>query len=295
VPSILLLHGVMSSHANLWRSQRDLEDLGWSVDALDLPGHGHRQAVEGSADSVDAMAFDVAERLENGRVDIVAGHSLGAVVALRLARLCSDLVGGVVIEDPPGLASIDPAQVAIQVEAAVQRAERDAEAEIASILVRNPLWARRDAEGAVAGRRVVDVGAVSRFLRSQRWDLPALVADCPAPIQLIAATEPDTALRDPDRAVLIKMLGPARVRVVESGHSVHSDRPGLWLVAVLNFASSQADPGPRRHPAIRHHRVQHVRNGRTVTLLANSRCHRRHHAWPGDRRGISAARCTASR
>jgi pimeloyl-ACP methyl ester carboxylesterase len=41
--TILLLHGVMSSAINLRRNQRDLEDLGWPVVMLDLPGHGGRR------------------------------------------------------------------------------------------------------------------------------------------------------------------------------------------------------------------------------------------------------------
>jgi non-heme chloroperoxidase len=82
--TILLLHGVMSSAVNFRRNQRDLEDLGWSVVALGLPGHGSRNTAAGSADSVDGMALDVAARLDSRPAHLVVGHSLGAIVGLRL-------------------------------------------------------------------------------------------------------------------------------------------------------------------------------------------------------------------
>ncbi len=239
---IVLLHGVMSSAANLWRSQRDIRDLGWPVTALDLPGHGDRRVTDGSADSVDSMALDVAGRLDQDAAHLVVGHSLGAIVALRLARLRPELVAGVVIEDPPGLASNDPRQVATEVEAAARRARTDPGAEVDSLLARDPARSRRDAEEAVGSRRAFDVDAIAGFLRTQRWDLPTLVADCPAPVQLIAAAGSDSALRGPDRGALLTLIDPALVRIIDSGHSVHRDRPGLWLTTVVTFAASL---GPR--------------------------------------------------
>lgn len=127
--TILLLHGVMSSRTEFRSNQRDLEDLGWPVESVDLPGHGNRRVAAGSASSLDRMALDVADRLDDRTTYLVGGHSLGALVALRLALLRPSLVGGVVLEDPPGQASNDPARVADDVEQAVQRARADPDRE----------------------------------------------------------------------------------------------------------------------------------------------------------------------
>lgn len=236
--TILLLHGVMSSRIDFRRNQRDLEDLGCHVVAMDLPGHGGRRVVAGSADSLECMALDVAGRLDDRASHLVVGHSLGALVGLRLARLRPDLVGGVVLEDPPGLASNDPARVADDVELAAQRARADPDREVTNLLMAGSSWTRPAAEDAIHSRQAVDTSSIARFLRTQRWDLPALVAESPVPVQLIAATEPETALNRTDRERLLTLIPPDHVRIVDSGHTVHRDRPGIWLISVLNFEKS---------------------------------------------------------
>ncbi|WP_152363933.1 alpha/beta fold hydrolase [Microlunatus speluncae] len=239
--TILLLHGVMSSAGNLRRNQRDLEDLGWTVLAVDLPGHGNRPAA-GSADSIDGMALDVAAQLD-GRSYVVVGHSLGAIVGLRLAQLQPDLVSGVVLEDPPGLASINPFDVATEVIAAAHHARNDPAGEVAALLQSGSAWTPEAAEDAVRSRAAIDTSAIEHLLTTQRWDLVALVEECPRPVQLIAAREPDSALRGADRDKILAMLPPSRVRIIDSAHSIHRDRAALWLITVDRFANTL---GPRR-------------------------------------------------
>lgn len=238
--TIVLLHGVMSSRTEFRGNQRDLEDLGWPVVPMDLPGHGSRRVVAGSADSLDRMARDVAARLDERSAHLVVGHSLGALVALRLALLCPGLVSGVVLEDPPSLASNDPARVADEVERAVRRARADPDGEVTNLLAGSSTWTRSVAQDAVRNRALVDASSIAGFLRTSKWDLPALVAECPTSVQLIAATEPGTALKGTDREQLITLIRPDRVRVLRSGHTIHRDRPALWLITVLTFAKSLA-------------------------------------------------------
>lgn len=236
--TILLLHGVMSSAVNLLRNQCDLEDLGWTVLALDLAGHGSRHPAAGAADSIDGMALDVAAQLDDRVTHLVVGHSLGAIVGLRLAHLRPDLISAIVLEDPPGLASIDPTQVATEVTAATQRARRNPTGEIEAVLQSGSTWTREAAEDAVRSRAATDAPAITHLLTTERWDLPALVAQCSKPIQLIAACEPDTALQGTDRDQVIAMLPPGRVRIVDSAHSIHCDRAALWLITVDRFANT---------------------------------------------------------
>jgi pimeloyl-ACP methyl ester carboxylesterase len=108
---------------------------------------------------------------------------------------------------------------------------------VGTLLEENPMWSRRDAENSVKNRLMLDVVRVARLLRTDRWNLQTLVQDCPVPVRLLAATD-DSALTDPDRSVLMNRLPPDHIAVLESGHTIHCERPALWLHHVLRFAES---------------------------------------------------------
>lgn len=114
-PSVLLVHGVTSSHL-AWS---------WVIDRLpgiraiapDLRGRGASNGLEGPA-GMRAHAQDLAAVLETLDVDriLVVGHSMGAFVAVVFADLYPDLVsrlvlvdGGLPLDAPAGL---DPADLA---------------------------------------------------------------------------------------------------------------------------------------------------------------------------------------
>ena len=235
--SIVLLHGVQSSQLTWWRLQQDLQDLGWQVQAVDLLGHGSRHDAGPANLTVDDLARDVLAQI-SGPVQVLAGHSLGSIVALTLAGLAPGLCDRVVIEDPPGLAGpLDPGDVADNVEGSVRVTRADPEGTVTALLEENPVWSRRDAENSVTNRLLLDVGRVTRLLRTGQWDLQALVRDCPVPVHLLAATN-DSALVDPDRAVLMSQLPADQVAVIDSGHTIHRERPALWLHHVLRFAQA---------------------------------------------------------
>lgn len=232
--STVLLHGIQSSRLSWWRMAQDLTDLGWRVQALDMLGHGDRYQA-GVDLTLDGLARDVMEQAP-GPVDLVIGHSLGAIVALTLAQLDPGYTRAIVLEDPPGLAgSINPGEVADSIERAVSAARQDPESVIAGLISKNRNWSPIDAENAVLSRVRLDVKHATGLLRdNDPWDLSALVAECPVPLHLLAATN-DTALVEPDRTELMNLLPPTRVSVIESGHSIHRDRPALWLHEVLQF------------------------------------------------------------
>jgi pimeloyl-ACP methyl ester carboxylesterase len=225
---------VQSSQLTWWRLKEDLQDLGWQVQVADLLGHGSRNAA-GPADlRVEDMAQDVLAQVP-GPVDVLVGHSLGSVVALTLVGLKQDFCDRVVIEDPPGLAGLELGDAAAGVEESVRVARADPAGTVSALLEENPVWSRRDAEYSVQNRLRLDLDRVARFLRTQRWDLQALVQGCPVPVQLLAATE-GTTLHDPDRSVLMDRLPAEHIAVIESGHIIHRERPGLWLHHVLIFS-----------------------------------------------------------
>ena len=235
--SIVLLHGVVSSQLTWWRLKLDLEDLGWQVHAVDMLGHGSRHAAGPDELTIDDLAQDVLAQIP-GPVNVLAGHSLGSIVALTLVGLAPEYCDRVVVEDPPGLGgSLDPRDVADGVEKFVRVARADPAGTVGALLEENPMWSRLDAENSVKNRLMLDVVRVARLLRTNRWNLQSLVQDCPVPVQLLAATD-DSALTDPDRSVLMNRLPADHIAVLESGHTIHRERPGLWLHHVLRFAES---------------------------------------------------------
>ena len=235
--SIVLLHGVVSSQLTWWRIKVDLEDLGWQVYAVDMLGHGSRRAAGPDELTVDDLAQDVLAQIP-GPVNVLAGHSLGSIVALTLVGLVPGYCDRVVVEDPPGLGgSLDLRDVADGVEEFVRVARADPTGTVGELLEENPMWSRLDAENSVKNRLMLDVVRVARLLRTNRWNLQALVQDCPVPVQLLAATD-DSALTDPDRSVLMNRLPADHIAVLESGHTIHRERPALWLHHVLRFAES---------------------------------------------------------
>jgi pimeloyl-ACP methyl ester carboxylesterase len=235
--SIVLLHGVQSSQLTWWRLKLDLQDLGWQVHAVDMLGHGSRHAAGPGELTIADLAQDVLAQIP-GPVNVLAGHSLGSIVAMTLVGLAPEYCDRVVVEDPPSLGgSFDPRDIADVVEESVRVARADPAGTVVALLEENPMWSRLDAENSVKNRLMLDVARVARLLRTNRWDLQALVQNCPVPVQLLAATD-DSALTDPDRSVLMNRLPADHIAVLESGHTIHRERPALWLHHVLRFAES---------------------------------------------------------
>jgi pimeloyl-ACP methyl ester carboxylesterase len=238
VPTVLLLHGVKSSRTTWWRLGADLGDLGWRVIAVDLLGHGGRVGPRTS--TVETLANDVLDQVHGQRVDLIAGHSLGAIVALKVVALRSGRVRGVVLEDPPASdGALDRETSAAELEADATRAREQPDEEVAALLAEHPRWAAGDARRAVQSRCALDVAQVAAFLRDNRWDLPQLVGASPVPVHLLVASGPGSALVEPDRAALLALLPPERISSIAGGHSLHRDRPALWLHAVLAFAAER--------------------------------------------------------
>jgi pimeloyl-ACP methyl ester carboxylesterase len=235
--SILLLHGVQSSQLTWWRLKEDLQDLGWEVHAVDMLGHGSRHAAGPDELTIEDLAQDVLMQMP-GPVNVLAGHSLGSIVALTLAGFAPGYCDRLVIEDPPGLAgAVDLGNAADGVEESVRVTRADPAGTVLALLEENPAWTRRDALNSVKNRLMLDVVRVARLLRTNRWDLQTLVQQCPVPVLLLAGTK-GTALTDPDRSNLMDRLPAEHIAVIDSGHTIHRERPGLWLHHVLRFANA---------------------------------------------------------
>jgi pimeloyl-ACP methyl ester carboxylesterase len=238
--SVLLLHGIQAGSSTWWRVGPDLESLGYAVRAPDLPGHAGRPAGEPTI-----AAFTAAVAGELTRPLFVVGHSLGAIVALELAARRPDLVLGVLLEDPPSLGGgLLLADVTGDLAGPSDEARRDPDRVADRLLKQQPTWSRADAEHVAANRAALDVAAMEAFVATERWDLPALVAAATVPVSVLAATPPGSALTEPDRSAVLAAVPHL---VVDSGHGIHRDRPGVWVAAVAE-AAGRVHPSPTGRP-----------------------------------------------
>jgi 3-oxoadipate enol-lactonase len=101
-PVIALLHGLGGAASN-WTAVAPALAGRARVVVPELPGHGGSSALPAPVPSLDAYADRIAGLLDAPAV--VAGHSMGGLVALRLAVRHPQLVRGVVLAGSAGISS----------------------------------------------------------------------------------------------------------------------------------------------------------------------------------------------
>lgn len=244
-PLAVLVHGITSSSRTWWRVGPALAERGYRVLAVDLRGHGASpRAVAGL--SVADLAADVAETVEaatagdpdgagsGAPVDLLVGHSLGALVALELVGRRPGFARRLVAEDPPGPASVDWAAVAEGIEDDNRRVVTDPGGLRRELEAVNPAWPPGEAERRVADLADCDAQAVAAAVRpGVPFDLPALLSAAPLPVLLLLAEETlGSILLGRDRKAAVEALPDGTTRVLPAGHSVHREALDAWLATL---------------------------------------------------------------
>ncbi len=107
-PAVVLLHGLTATHRYVVMGSRALERGGFRVIAYDARGHGESApAPSPDAYGYDLLASDLAAVLDSAGIAhaVLAGASMGAHTALRLALAAPQRVSGLVLITP----AYDPA------------------------------------------------------------------------------------------------------------------------------------------------------------------------------------------
>jgi pimeloyl-ACP methyl ester carboxylesterase len=231
-PLALLVHGVTSSSRTWWRVGPALAGRGYRVVAVDLRGHGASPGAVAGLSAAD-LAADVAETVD-GPVDLLVGHSLGALVALELVGRRPGFARRLVVEDPPGSSSLDWPALAAEIEADTARATADPVGLRRELEAANPGWPPGESERRVADLADCDGRAVAAAFRvGIPFDLPALLAAAPLPVLMLLATEAlGSILVGLDRTAAVEALGNGATRVLPAGHSVHREALDAWLAAL---------------------------------------------------------------
>jgi pimeloyl-ACP methyl ester carboxylesterase len=99
-PAVVLLHGLTATHRYVVMGSKTLERAGHDVIAYDARGHGESDSA--TPYDYEQLAVDLRAVLDQAGVDraVLAGASMGAHTALRLALLEPERVAGLVIVTP---------------------------------------------------------------------------------------------------------------------------------------------------------------------------------------------------
>ncbi|MEU7550639.1 alpha/beta fold hydrolase [Streptomyces sparsogenes] len=267
-PAFLLVHG-LDSNARLWTPvAKRLSAAGHPVYAVDMRGHGDSDVPETGYDNATAAA-DLAAVLAAVGVTgaVVAGHSWGAHVALRLAAGRPDLVAALALVEGGWVGPAEIHGVWEQFSAVLDssfslagRALGGATLDGMRTYLRtlHPDWPEESIEASLSSLRVGPDGSLTpRLSRAQRtalmrslWDdtpdrwFPAVTM----PLMLLAAFPPDNERWPPSIRTVVernrasvstarKALPHAQVReYVDSDHDLHAQRPEEVAEDLLRLA-----------------------------------------------------------
>lgn len=224
-PRALLVHGITSSAATMWELGEGMAAAGWSVTALDLPGHGDSRpaASYAFADVADAIHDELGDGF-----DLYVGHSLGGAVGTELLARHPDVARRGVLLDPALLAPRD------RVQAIAADLPASKEQGVEAVAAANPHWHPRTVELRVAATRAADQAAVQGFVDENTWDVRDAAARVRVPV-LVLVSSSDSAVAPR----LVEELPAANPRwsfetVADTGHSLHRDRPDVVLERILS-------------------------------------------------------------
>jgi len=248
-PTIVFLHGAQHDHSVWILQSRYLAHHGYSVLAIDLPGHMRSEGPP--LTSVETIADCIAPGLEAsgaGRL-LIVGHSMGSLIALELARRLSARTAGVAL-----VATAFPMRVS---DALLEATREDVPAALDMINVwsHSAATAAFDRKPCNPGPGFSNVWQNLRLMqRIARRDGPTVLPiDFAACNTYAGGLDAARALRCPALFVLglqdvmtspkaaqplIDACADATVIKVEgSGHSLMSERPDDLLTALRRFAA----------------------------------------------------------
>jgi pimeloyl-ACP methyl ester carboxylesterase len=244
-PVAMLVHGVTGWHRTWWRVGPAMAARGWRVLAVDQRGHGTSPRI-GDAASIDDLAADLGRAIDEhagGAVDLLVGHSLGAVVAMWLAHRRPTAARRLVLEDPPSLDRAGDVEFLARLRSEIEAARADAEGEIRRERAEHPRWADGDARQNVEGRALADAdGIVALLDRPRGFAVPELAAEMTIPtLYLLGAEEQGSVLVGAARERLRATLPTsARLEILDAGHTIHRDRFEEYVAALLDWSGRDA-------------------------------------------------------
>ncbi|WP_243230864.1 alpha/beta fold hydrolase [Microbacterium sp. CIAB417] len=231
----LLVHGLGSSGALMWRIGDALANAGWRAVAVDLRGHG--DAPRTLDYTVAAYAEDLAATRPRHRAswDAVIGHSLGGAAGTVAAASDASWTKRLLLIDPAIL--VDGRDASI-----VRRSQERAFADnrLEAVREEHPHWHEQDLELKIDAVARASAWAVAQTsAQNQTWDVREAAARLEVPTHVIGADPEVYSLFTGDTAESV-LAGNPRISmsvVSGAGHSPHRDRPEETMKQILEALS----------------------------------------------------------
>lgn len=217
----LLVHGLGSNGALMWRYGTWLADAGWHATAVDLRGHG--TAPRALDCTIAAYAQDLVHTAAGGSAwDLVIGHSLGGAASTVAASAHPDWTARLVLIDPAiRLSDADRQSVRAGQEAAF------ADPSVEAVRAEHPTWHPLDVELKALSTQQASLWAMEQTSdQNTPWDVRDAAAALAVPTHVIAADPALGSIFTGELAdeVLQNPLITMSV-VTGAGHSPHRDLP----------------------------------------------------------------------
>ncbi|MFC8681571.1 alpha/beta fold hydrolase [Microbacterium ureisolvens] len=227
----LLIHGLGSNGALMWRYGVALADAGWRADAVDLRGHG--TAPRTLDYTLAAYAGDVAAARpdDGGTWDLVIGHSLGGAASVLAAAGDAAWTRRLIL--------IDPAIALTERDRDIVRDSQTRSFDDPSqgaVRAEHPHWHPQDVELKALSAQQASRWAVEQTsAQNLRWDVTDaalrlsvpthVIASDPAVYSIFRGKPAETAVA-PNPAFTLSVITGA-------GHSPHRDKPEATIDALL--------------------------------------------------------------
>ena len=243
--TVVFIHGAQNDHS-VWALQsRYLAHHGFSVLAVDLPGHG--RSAGPALSSVEAMADWTLGLLRAAGVQraILAGHSMGSLVALEAAQRAPQLVAGLAM-----LGSTYPMKVS---DALLETARSDEGAAIDMVNI----WSHSSIahKPSCPGPGFSVMGGARRLMQRMSARNPdhlfytdfsacnsyangeAAAAAVRCPVLFVFGTK-DMMTPPRSTKLLTGALAHGKIVSVEAGHQMMAEAPDAVLDALAGFAAT---------------------------------------------------------
>ncbi len=218
----LLIHGLGSNGALMWRYGVALADAGWRADAIDLRGHG--TAPRALDYTIAAYAADIVRTgaYDHAPWDLVIGHSLGGAAATVASADAPAWTRRLVLIDP-GIHLGDHDRQVVR-----NSQERSfADTSVAAVRAEHPTWHEHDVElKALSAQQASRFAVEQTSAQNSPWDVREAAARLTVPTHIIASDPKVYSIFTGALAAEVLRNPVVTMSVVTgAGHSPHRDLP----------------------------------------------------------------------
>lgn len=223
----LLVHGLGSTGALMWRFGARLADAGWHATAVDLRGHG---AAPRALDyTIAAYAADLGHTQPDGGGpwDLVIGHSLGGAASVVASAADAGWTRHLVLVDPAvALDDATRADVAVSTRAGLAATTQ------AAVRAANPGWHEHDVELKVRANVLASAWAIEQTgAQNDPWNVRADFARLRVP-SLVLASDPEVESIFGEEDAAHAAASVRVTRIAGADHSPHRSAPEQTLRAL---------------------------------------------------------------